>query len=262
MPCRVTGFFTMGTFGWTSKQVGIPYRWWDFSGSGKCRFNPCGDAAVWTKKICITGWCCIASDYFYSPCHAGDGCIYFIAVLSPAVSACPPYKVSSLHRCLPMNRVNWGALTSLMSLTAILSPPLIDQYVCIFSGTKAPIVFPGAAFYWAAYLWCQSGAGTGGIAPSRFCGRKGASTKYKSGNPEWSLEIFVIFFECFFYFGILCIAGGLSADLQWYDQFLQREINRHELIHALHPYNLNNLQCRYNPVISESQIMISSSINR
>ncbi len=39
-----------------------------------------------------------------------------------------------------------GALTSLMSLTSIVGPPLMTNLFAYFTSNKAPIHFPGAAF--------------------------------------------------------------------------------------------------------------------
>jgi len=50
-----------------------------------------------------------------------------------------------------------GALTSLVSVTAIIGPPLMTGLFSYFTGPKAPIHFPGAAFLTAAVLAVLSG---------------------------------------------------------------------------------------------------------
>lgn len=45
-----------------------------------------------------------------------------------------------------------GALTSLVSLTSIIGPPLMTNLFAYFTGNKAPFYFPGAAFFAAALL--------------------------------------------------------------------------------------------------------------
>jgi DHA1 family tetracycline resistance protein-like MFS transporter len=45
-----------------------------------------------------------------------------------------------------------GALTSLVSLTSIIGPPLMTNIFSFFTGPKAPVHFPGAAFLTGAFL--------------------------------------------------------------------------------------------------------------
>ena len=45
-----------------------------------------------------------------------------------------------------------GAMTSMMSATAIIGPPLMTGIFAFFSGNDAPIHLPGAAFYLASFL--------------------------------------------------------------------------------------------------------------
>jgi len=45
-----------------------------------------------------------------------------------------------------------GGLSSTMSLTSILSPPVMTQLFAYFSGASAPIYFPGAPYLLAAVL--------------------------------------------------------------------------------------------------------------
>ena len=50
-----------------------------------------------------------------------------------------------------------GALTSLVSVTAIVGPPLMTGLFAYFTGPRAPVHFPGAAFLAAAVLAVLSG---------------------------------------------------------------------------------------------------------
>ena len=45
-----------------------------------------------------------------------------------------------------------GALTSLVSLTSIIGPPLMTNLFSFFTSPKAPVHFPGAAFLTGAVL--------------------------------------------------------------------------------------------------------------
>ncbi|WP_426492257.1 TCR/Tet family MFS transporter [Hymenobacter sp. 102] len=49
-----------------------------------------------------------------------------------------------------------GALTSLVSLTSIIGPPLMTNLFSYFTGATAPVHFPGAAFLTGAVLTCIS----------------------------------------------------------------------------------------------------------
>jgi MFS transporter, DHA1 family, tetracycline resistance protein len=45
-----------------------------------------------------------------------------------------------------------GALTSLISITSIVGPPLMTNLFAYFTGSKAPVYFPGAPFLMGAIL--------------------------------------------------------------------------------------------------------------
>ncbi|MEO8088084.1 MAG: MFS transporter, partial [Bacteroidota bacterium] len=45
-----------------------------------------------------------------------------------------------------------GALTSLISVTSIIGPPLMTNLFSFFTSKKAPVYFPGAAFIAGAFL--------------------------------------------------------------------------------------------------------------
>ena len=49
-----------------------------------------------------------------------------------------------------------GALTSLMSLTTIIGPPIMNNLFSYFTSPKAPIHFPGAFFLLGALLMLAS----------------------------------------------------------------------------------------------------------
>jgi len=51
-----------------------------------------------------------------------------------------------------------GAVASLYSLSSIFGPPLMTQIFGYFSGARAPVPFPGAAFLTAALLTVGCGA--------------------------------------------------------------------------------------------------------
>ena len=49
-----------------------------------------------------------------------------------------------------------GALTSLMSATSIIGPPLMTNLFAYFTHKEAPVYFPGAAFFLGAVLMMAS----------------------------------------------------------------------------------------------------------
>ena len=49
-----------------------------------------------------------------------------------------------------------GALTSLMSVTAIIGPPLMTNTYALFTGANAPVHFAGAAFLLGAVFMLAS----------------------------------------------------------------------------------------------------------
>jgi len=49
-----------------------------------------------------------------------------------------------------------GALTSIMSLTTIIGPPLMTNLFAYFTGKQAPVYFPGAPFLLGALLMLVS----------------------------------------------------------------------------------------------------------
>jgi DHA1 family tetracycline resistance protein-like MFS transporter len=51
-----------------------------------------------------------------------------------------------------------GILTSLMSLTSIFGPPLMNNLLLIFTRANAPVHFPGAAFFVGAIFMLGSSA--------------------------------------------------------------------------------------------------------
>lgn len=48
-----------------------------------------------------------------------------------------------------------GTLTSLMSLTIIIGPPIMNNLFKYFTTDKAPFYFPGIPFLWLQYLCWQ-----------------------------------------------------------------------------------------------------------
>lgn len=67
---------------------------------------------------------------------------------------CGPALQSIMSSQVPSNEQGelQGALTSLISVTSIIGPPLMTNLFSFFTGPKAPFYFPGAAFMTGAFL--------------------------------------------------------------------------------------------------------------
>ena len=67
---------------------------------------------------------------------------------------CGPALQAIISSQVPSNEQGelQGALTSLISVTSIIGPPLMTNLFSFFTGNKAPIYFPGAAFMAGAFL--------------------------------------------------------------------------------------------------------------
>ena len=68
------------------------------------------------------------------------------ALQSTLASHVPPNEQGELQ----------GTLTSLMSLTAIIGPPIMNNLFGYFTGKKAPVHFPGVFFLLGALLMLTS----------------------------------------------------------------------------------------------------------
>ena len=68
---------------------------------------------------------------------------------------CGPALQSIITKNIPSNEQGelQGALTSLMSATAIVGPPLMTQLFYYFTHKEAPFIFPGAPFFLAFLLF-------------------------------------------------------------------------------------------------------------
>ncbi|MFI5172304.1 MAG: TCR/Tet family MFS transporter [Chitinophagales bacterium] len=152
-------FFTMGTFGWSEKAVGISLAIvgllvgvvqgvlirFTIPKFGQKKSLYYG-LALYTVGLVLFG---IASEgwmmyVFLIPyCLGGIGMPALMGIISAHV---PSNEQGELQ----------GALTSLMSLTSIIGPPLMTNTYAIFTGDNAPFHFSGAAFILGAVFMLVS----------------------------------------------------------------------------------------------------------
>lgn len=142
-------FFTMGTFGWTSKQVGISLSLVGILvGAVNAGLTRVVMPRFGQKRSLYYGLMLYSVGLFLFA-FATQGWMMYLFLLPYCLGGIGmPAIQSIISSQVPSNEQGelQGALTSLMSLTAIAGPPLMTNTYAFFSGTKAPIVFPGAAF--------------------------------------------------------------------------------------------------------------------
>jgi DHA1 family tetracycline resistance protein-like MFS transporter len=85
--------------------------------------------------------------------------MYVVSLTTVLVAISYPAMNALMSQHIPANAQGelQGAVASVYSLSSILGPPLMTQVFGYFSGPKAPIEFPGAAFVTAAALTVASG---------------------------------------------------------------------------------------------------------
>ncbi len=152
-------FFTMGTFGWSEKAVGLSLAFVGLlvgivqGGLIRITIPRFGQKkslyyglALYTVGLILFG---IASQgwmmyVFLIPyCLGGIGMPALQGIISNQV---PSNEQGELQ----------GALTSLMSVTAIIGPPLMTNTYALFTGENAPVHFAGAAFLLGAVFMLAS----------------------------------------------------------------------------------------------------------
>ena len=152
-------FFTMGTFGWSEKAVGLSLAFVGLlvgivqGGLIRITIPRFGQKrslyyglALYTLGLILFG---LASQgwmmyVFLIPyCLGGIGMPTLQGIISNQV---PSNEQGELQ----------GALTSLMSVTAIIGPPLMTNTYALFTGDNAPVHFAGAAFLLGAIFMLAS----------------------------------------------------------------------------------------------------------
>jgi MFS transporter, DHA1 family, tetracycline resistance protein len=148
-------FFTMEQFKWDEAEVGYSLG---FVGilvavvqGGLIRFiNP----RLGAKRSVYVGLILYAIGLTFFGFATASWMMYAALIPYCLGGICGPSLQGIMSGQVPANEQGelQGALTSLMSLTAIIGPPLMTGLFSTFTAKDAPIYFPGAAFILAALL--------------------------------------------------------------------------------------------------------------
>jgi DHA1 family tetracycline resistance protein-like MFS transporter len=148
-------FFTMEQFKWDEAEVGYSLG---FVGilvavvqGGLIRFiNP----RLGAKRSVYVGLILYAIGLTFFGFATASWMMYAALIPYCLGGICGPSLQGIMSGQVPANEQGelQGALTSLMSLTAIIGPPLMTGLFSTFTSKDAPIYFPGAAFILAALL--------------------------------------------------------------------------------------------------------------
>lgn len=148
-------FFTMEQFKWNEAEVGYSLG---FVGilvavvqGGLIRFiNP----KLGAKRSVYVGLILYAIGLTFFGFATASWMMYAALIPYCLGGICGPSLQGIMSGQVPANEQGelQGALTSLMSLTAIIGPPLMTGLFSTFTAKDAPVYFPGAAFILAAIL--------------------------------------------------------------------------------------------------------------
>jgi len=152
-------FFTIYQFGWTEKLVGLSLAVVGITVSavqgGLTRFiNPRlgNEKSIYTGLFLYTIGLVLFS-------FATEGWMMFVIIVPYCLGGiASPALQATLAGHVPPNEQGelQGTLTSLMSLTIIIGPPIMNNLFNYFTTTKAPFYFPGIPFFLAAILMLVS----------------------------------------------------------------------------------------------------------
>ncbi len=152
-------YFTMGTFGWSESAVGLSLALVGLLVGGvqggliRVVIPKIGQKksmyyglTLFTIGMLLfafatKGWMMYA--FLLPYCLGGIGMPELQGIISNSV---PSNQQGELQ----------GALTSLVSFTAIIGPPLMTNTYAFFTGERAPFIFPGAAFFLGAVFMALS----------------------------------------------------------------------------------------------------------
>lgn len=152
-------FFTMYTFGWTERMVGI-----SLGVLGLLLGLVQGILIRWTtpklgeyKSICY-GLIGYAVGLFLFAFATQEWMMFIFLIPYSLGGICGPALQSVITKNIPSNEQGelQGALTSLVSATSILGPPIMTNLFYYFTHDEAPFKFPGAPFLFVSILMIMS----------------------------------------------------------------------------------------------------------
>ncbi|WP_347217328.1 TCR/Tet family MFS transporter [Chryseobacterium sp.] len=152
-------FFTMYQFGWNERMVGI-----SLGVLGLLLGLVQGVLIRWTtpklgeQKSIYYGLMCYAIGLLLFA-FAGQGWMMFVFLIPYSLGGiCDPALQSVITKDIPSNEQGelQGALTSLVSATSIIGPPMMTNLFYYFTHDEAPFRFAGAPFFLASVLMATS----------------------------------------------------------------------------------------------------------
>lgn len=152
-------FFTMYTFSWTERMVGI-----SLGILGLLLGLVQGILIRWTtprlgeQKSIYYGLACYAIGLSLFA-FATQGWMMFVFLIPYSLGGiCGPALQSVITKSIPSNEQGelQGALTSLVSATSMIGPPIMTNLFYYFTHDNAPFKFPGAPFILASALMASS----------------------------------------------------------------------------------------------------------
>jgi DHA1 family tetracycline resistance protein-like MFS transporter len=163
-------YYTMLKFGWSERDVGLSMGVLGISMvvvQGlliRIVIPKLGD-----RRTVLLGLAVMATGYLGFSL-AGEGWVMLVFIVPFALGslAMPALRSILSHRVGPDAQGELqGAMSSLMSLTAIVAPVFLTQLFGYFTSASAPVYFPGAPFMTAAVLTMGSAVVVAGVLFSR-----------------------------------------------------------------------------------------------
>lgn len=152
-------FFNIERFGWSPKMIGISLGIVGLLVGGVQGglvrvINP----RIGNEKSIYVGLCLYALGLLLFA-FATEGWMMFVFLIPYCLGGIAGSALQSIiSGHVPPNEQGelQGALTSLMSATSIIGPPLMTNLFAYFTHKEAPVYFPGAAFFLGAVLMMAS----------------------------------------------------------------------------------------------------------
>ena len=149
-------FFTISKFHWSSAEVGWSLAWVG-TVMAVAQGVLTGVLIPWIggeRRAAVAGMLAAIVAYL-GYAFATQGWMMYVVSLTTFIFALTYPSMNALaSQLIPGDAQGelQGAIACLYSLSAILGPPLMTQVFGYFSGPRAPLHFPGAAFLTAAVL--------------------------------------------------------------------------------------------------------------
>lgn len=146
-------FFTMYRFNWTGKMVGISLAIVGLLvGSVQAGLTRVVNPKLGDEKSVYLGLSFYTLGLILFAFATQSWMMYAFLIPYCLGGICGPSLQAILAGHIPSNEQGelQGALTSLMSITTIIGPPLMNYLFYYFTSAKAPIHFPGVSFLLAA----------------------------------------------------------------------------------------------------------------